>query len=149
MPGPVPPSFSPAPTPFFSDAQKDRILHFLGYPIWVQLAQSIQLGYPAASQPLFLVYDAFLRINQGGAANAIRDLCQLESIEAQMADARSRFKASAIGNIKLNSTESRQLRDELEYWTKRLEDDLGVQRNPYSQMAYRGLGGGVSGKVIG
>ncbi len=146
---PPAPTFVPVPTPFFTDAQKDRILHFLGYPHWTALAQSIQLGYPMASQPLFLVYDAFVRLAPGGATNALRDLCQLEAIECQMADARTRFKASAVGTIKMNAGESRMLRDELEYWTKRLEDDMGIQRNPYSQMAYRGMGGGVNGKVIG
>jgi hypothetical protein len=133
----------------FTDSERDRILHFLGYPKWTALAQSIQLGYPMASQPLFLVYDAFVRIDSGGVENALRDLCQCESIENQLADARSRFKATSVGNINLNAKETAMLRDELKFWTKRLADDLGVVVNPYSQMAWQGMQGGISTKVSG
>jgi hypothetical protein len=133
----------------FTEQDKDRVLHFLGYPNWIALSQSIMLGYPAASQPLFLVYDAFMRISQGGAESVLVDLCECESIEAQLRDARTRFKARTVGNIDLNMAETSMLRDELKYWTKRLADDLGVVVNPYSQMAWQGMQGGVSTRVSG
>lgn len=133
----------------FSDAEKTRVLHFLGYPDWEKVVKSIALGYPAASQPLFLVYQAFTNLTHGGESNVRRDLCELEAIERQLGDARGRFKASVVGSITLNPNEARMLRNELEHWTKRLEDDLGIVRNPYSQMSWRGQAGGVSGKVEG
>lgn len=132
-----------------TDHERDRVLHFLGYPAWAQLAASIQLGFPMASQPLFLVYNAILRITPGGTESVRRDLCQCEAIEAQMADARSRMKATAIGEMTLNPQETRMLRGELQFWTKRLADDLGVVVNPYSQMAFTGMGGGIGAKVSG
>lgn len=133
-----------------TEDQKDRILHYLGYASWATLAQSIQLGYPTASQPLFLVYDAFMRITPGGIASVLRDLCQCEACEAQIGDARSRMKVESVGNITMRGNEADALRRELSYWTKRLADDLGVNVNPYSQMAWTGgMGGGINAKVSG
>lgn len=134
-----------------SDSERDRVLHFLGYPAWAQLAASIQLGFPMASQPLFLVYNAILRLTSGGTESVRRDLCECEAIEAQLRDARSRFRAASIGEITLNAAEPAMLRRELSFWTKRLADDLGVVANPYSQMSWEGgvSGGGVFGKVSG
>ncbi len=136
-------------TSLLTDQQKTRMLHHLGYPSWELLAQSMQLGFPAASQPLFLVYQAFLMISPGGIENALRDLCQCEAIEEQLGTARERMKATSIGSITLNAKEAQSLRVELQFWTKRLADDLGVNVNPYSQMAWQGMGGGIGGRTIG
>ncbi len=136
-------------TSLLTDQQKTRMLHFLGYPSWERLAQSMQLGFPAASQPLFLVYQAFLMISADGIQNALRDLCECEGCEAQISSARERMKATSIGSITLNAKETAALRGELQFWTKRLADDLGVNVNPYSQMAWQGMGGGISGRTIG
>lgn len=133
----------------FTEAQRDRILHFLGYPNWKSLAQSIQLGYPAASQPLFLVYDAFKRMNPAAVPTILADLCECEAIEAQLRDARSRMKALRLGELSTNPQETMMLRKELVFWTRRLSDDLGVVPNPYSQMVYLGMGGGMNAKVQG
>ncbi len=135
-----------------TDHERDRVLHFLGYPAWAQLAASIQLGFPMASQPLFLVYNAIVRLTDGGSESVRRDLCECEAIEAQLRDARGRFKARSVGNMELNPMEAAMLRKELGFWSKRLADDLGVVSNPYSQMEWQGGvggGGGVFGKVTG
>jgi len=134
-----------------TDSERDRVLHFLGYPSWSKLAASVQLGYPMASQPLFLVYDAIVRITAGGTESVRRDLCECESIEAQLRDARSRFKATSLGEITMNAQEPAMLRKELTYWTRRLADDLGVVANPYSQIEWNGgiSGGGAFGRVSG
>ena len=136
--------------PHFAENQRTRILHFLGYPNWQSLAQSIQLGYPAASQPLFLVYDAFFRISLEAVPTVVQDLCECEDIEKQLSGARSRMKATQIGDLKPNMHEARDLRRELTYWSRRLADDLGVNPNPYSQINSMGYGGGgVNAKVMG
>ncbi len=131
----------------FTPQERSRILHFLGYLNVSQLAASIQLGIPTGSQPLFLVEDAMKRLFPEGEDSVRRDLCELESIEKQLGDARSRFKADSMGNLKMNRSEPMQLRQELDYWTKRLADDLGVFPNPYAQAT--GGGGGINAKVIG
>lgn len=132
----------------FTTDEQARIKYFLSYPDFRQLAQSFQLGYPAASQPLFLVDDSFKRITPDGEFAVRRALCECESIERQLSDARSRFKATKLGELQLNPAETRMLRKELLYWTTRLADSLGVVSNPYSQMLYQGVMamGGVSGR---
>lgn len=123
-------------------AEQARILHFLGYPKFSSLSQSIQLGYPAASQPLFLAEDSFKRLTAEGENTVRQDLCECESIERQLSQARSRFKATQLGDLKVNGSETDQLRTELRYWASRLASDLGVPPNPYSDMVQSGAGGG-------
>lgn len=135
----------------FTDNEKDQIRYFLSYPSWVALSGSIQLGYPAASQPLFLVEDAFKRLTSGGENQVRRALCQCEAIEAQLADARTRFKAVKLGEITMNPHESEMLRKEMLWWVTRLADGLGVISNPFSQMMFNAIGsiGGVQARVVG
>lgn len=135
----------------FTDREKSRIKHFLSYPDWVALSQSIQLGFPAGSQPLFLLEDAFKRLSEGGEDSVRKDLCECEQIECQMSDARSRFRAIRIGDLELNPNETKMLRQELMFWITRLADDLGVVSDPYSQMMYRQIMsmGGVNASVVG
>lgn len=135
----------------FTEDEQARIKYFLSYPDWVSLAQSFQLGYPAASQPLFLVEDAFKRLTPQGEFAVRRALCECESCENQLSDSRTRFKALKLGELTLNPHEPKALRRELLYWTTRLADSLGVVSNPYSQMLYQGINamGGVSGRSTG
>jgi hypothetical protein len=135
----------------FTAEERARIKHFLSFPDWVAMSQSIQLGYPAASQPAFLLDDAFHRMTPDSERSIRQDLCECESIECQLSDARSRFKVKSVGNITFNDQETAQLRKELLFWTTRLGDDLGVLPDPYSRMMYESIGGmgGVQGKVSG
>jgi hypothetical protein len=138
-------------TSVFTEAEKDSILRLLGYPNWAALAQSIQLGYPAASQPLFLVFDAFHRIRPEARARVRTDLCRALGVECQMAESRTRLKASRVGEVTLNATEFTQLTEQLRFWTLRVADQLGVVPNPYSQVEYQGAtsAGGVNARIIG
>jgi hypothetical protein len=134
----------------FTAKEKERIKYFLSYPDWVQLAQSIQLGVPAGSQPLFLVEGAFGRISPEARESARKALCECECTEAQISDSRSRMKVISIGEIKTNPREPELLRRELLYWVTRLADVLGVIPDPYSQMMYQGIGniGGINARVL-
>lgn len=78
----------------FNDDERDAILRFLGYPNWASMAQSIQLGYPAASQPAFLVFDSLGRIRESSRARVRTDLCRLLNVEEQIASSGSRRKSS-------------------------------------------------------
>lgn len=134
----------------FTVEQKARTKHFLSYPDWVALAQSIVLGFPAASEPLFLLEDAFRRLTAGGEQSVLGDLSECECIEQQLRGARERFKARRVGNVELNPDEPDMLRRELAYWTIRLADDLGVIPDPYSQALHAGLmnAGSVNSVVV-
>lgn len=134
----------------FTLSEQARILHFLSYPKFSSLSQSIQLGYPAASEPLFLAEDAFKRITSEGEVSIRIDLCECESIERQLSNARTRFKASKLGDLETNLSEPDQLRKELRYWTARLASDLGVWANPYSAFENGGESqGGLNARVTG
>lgn len=131
----------------FTAAEQGRIRHFLGYPSWSSMAASIQLGFPAGSQPLYILEQAFNRLLPDGEAAARRDLCECEDIENQLGSARKRMRAQQLGTLKVNQRETQQLREELVFWQRRLADDLGVPFNPYSSMGYKGMPGGINASV--
>ena len=133
----------------FTAKEKARIKHFLSYPDWEALAASIQLGYPAGSQPLFLVEDAFKRLTDEGEEMVRLDLCRCAAIEDQLFEANKRLKAIQVGNVKMNPREHQMLTKQLLFWITRLADDLGVVSNPYSQAMYRGIqaGGSINASV--
>lgn len=137
-----------AETPFSKEPltqdERDACLRFLGYPNWANLAQSIQLGFPAASQPLFLVFDSFDRIRPESRARLRQDLCRALEVEAQIAQSNSRIKTSKVGEVTIREDEFEELTTRLVYWTKRIADTLGVVPNPYSQMDYSGMPGGIN-----
>ena len=133
----------------FTEAEKDAILRFLGYPNWASLAQSIQLGFPAASQPLFLVFDSFRRVRPESRARIRLDLCRALEVEEQIADSRTRRRSKSVAEVQLNENELGDLVGLLDYWVTRIADALGVTRNPYSSMVYRGMAGGINGPVTG
>jgi hypothetical protein len=132
----------------FTVREKARIKHYLAYPDWVSLAASIQLGFPAGSQPLFLVEDAFNRLTPEGEESVRIDLCECEAIDLQLRDARSRFKTTQVGTVKINGQETNLLRRELTYWSLRLASDLGVVSNPYAASEYGGNAGGYNASVL-
>lgn len=132
----------------FTEDEKDGILRFLGYPNWANLAQSIQLGFPAASQPLFLVFDSFDRIRPASRARIRQDLCRALEVEAQIADSNRRLKSSKVGEVTLRDDEFELLTQRLTFWTRRIADTLGVVPNPYSQMDYMGQPGGINATRI-
>lgn len=133
----------------FTAAEETEILRFLGYPDWESLAQSIQLGFPATGQPLFLVRDSFKRISPTGRQKIRGYLCELQDIEAQMSQARGRFRALKVSDITPNPQEIMMLRSEYRFWQRRLADDLGVIPNPYSQLEFLGMPGGMNARVGG
>jgi len=134
-----------------SEQERSRIRHHLGYPSFSSLAQAIQLGYPAASQPLFLVDDSFNRLTQGGEDAVRRDLCECEAIEQQISQARTRFKASELGDLKVNHEEPNMLRRELTFWRQTLASDLMVVINPNAPTEYYGAmgAGSMNARVMG
>lgn len=133
----------------FTDHEKARIKHFGQYPDWSQLSNAIQLGFPAGAQPLYLVEQAFERLTAGGEESVRRDLCECESIEKQMSDARKRFKAKRLGELETNPEEITMLARELTRWSLTLLSDLGCFANPASVMAGYSYGGGRNAAVMG
>lgn len=112
--------------------EQAEALRYLGYANWSSLASSFQLGYPAPSQPEFLIRDAFTRIDEQGLQLVRKDLQELRCIEEQMSNSRGRLRASKVGNLSMNHGEFSQLKQHLIYWQERLASDLGGYVNPFS-----------------
>jgi hypothetical protein len=128
--------------------ERSRIKHFLEYPDWEALAASVHLGFPASSQPMYLLEGAYDKLTQHGIESVRRDLCECESIERQLSGARGRMKAVKVGNIEANQKETNQLRQELLWWSLTMANDLGCGPNPFSAMAVLGGGGGRNARVV-
>jgi len=134
-----------------TDEEKAKCLRYLRYPNWEALAQSFQLGYPAESQPEFLVRMAFDRISDDAIVFIRQCLCNLDQITSQRSAARKRFEAVQVGEIKMDSVQELNLLSREEtYWIGVLQDQLGVYINPWSSVS-TGVGGmgGMNAKVIG
>ncbi len=128
----------------FTDEEKTEILRFLGYPDWQSMASSVGLGYPSATQPMYQVVDAFGRITPTGREQVRRDVEELKCIENQRSEARKRFAVLGLEDVRINPNETRQLAQEIDYWTTRLANDLGCIPNPY---ALASNGGGINARV--
>lgn len=134
----------------FDDEERDAILRVLGYPNWAGLAQSIQLGYPAASQPAFLVFDSLDRIRPASRARVREDLCRWFEVEEQLAESRTRRKTRKVGEVEMNGAEAADLVALLRHWAIRIADALGVVPNPYSQAEWLGESGAtMNARVVG
>lgn len=99
---------------------------------------------------MYLVEGAFDRITNEALATVRKDLCELESIENQLGEARGRLSAEQLGNLKVNMKELPMLRRELVWWALVLANDLGVGPNPFSAMqCLGGAGGGGRNASVG
>lgn len=137
-----------------SDSDKERIRYHLGY-LNVEPVASIQLGFPRASQPQFLVEASMERLLPETVMRIQKILSYLDCIEDQQFDANKRLKAQQLGELKLRntndeSTEQDLLEEEYFRWASRLADNLGVPLNAYAERFRRfTFGGGVSIPVSG
>uniref|UniRef100_A0A6H1Z9J8 Uncharacterized protein n=1 Tax=viral metagenome TaxID=1070528 RepID=A0A6H1Z9J8_9ZZZZ len=130
-----------------TDAEKARVREYLGYLSFAS-ASSIQLGFPAATQPLFLLEQAMAGVLSAAEDVIRRLLYHLDDIEAQLSTARSRLRASKIDELTLNAGEIDALWKEQYRWACRLADALGAPINAYAER-FRGVaGGGMNLRVI-
>lgn len=123
------------------EEEKVRIRHHLGY-LNVQPASAIQLGFPRASQPQFLVESAMNNILVSAVGQIRKYISILDNIEDRLVGALDRLEASKLSEITLRADEHDALEREYYRWAQRLADDLGVPLNVYSERFRRGAAGG-------
>jgi hypothetical protein len=124
----------------FSEEEKTKILHFLGYPRWFALAPAIAFGYPAAIQPLYVTEDAFKRLSPDGRNQVRRDLCDLDEVECLIRSDNKRGGVTSTGGITFDARLGRtKLLAERRRLISILADDLGVFPNPNSQTFNGGM----------
>ena len=111
--------------------EQARIRDVLGY-LNVTAAASIQLGFPRASQALFLVQASMGRVLPEAEDIIRKHLGECDRLDAELSAARSRLKAESLGELHLNPKELGDLRREQRYWAGRLADALGVPLNIYA-----------------
>lgn len=136
----------------FRESDRVRIRSHLGY-LSVEPASAIQLGFPSAQQAQFLVEIAMDRIIPEAIPRALRCVEELDCIENQMSESRTRLKAQQLGELKLRNnnderTEADLLEREYRRWAVRLADLLGVPLNVYSER-FREGGSSMSVPVAG
>lgn len=107
------------------------IRYHLGYPS-VEPAASIQLGIPRVSETQFLLETAMTKVLPQSLSRVRSVLSQLNCIEQQISNARTRLKAIAVGNIKLNNSEADNLEHEHARWAARMADLLGCPLYPFA-----------------
>lgn len=126
-----------------TEADKESIRYHLGYHN-TEPSAAINLGFPASNQQLFLVERAMERVHTAVAVQRIqRILTELECIEGQISEARKRFKAQQLGELKLRGSnneinEAEMLRQEYVDWASQLASQLGVPLNAYAPR-FRGM----------
>lgn len=121
-----------------SDEEKDSIRYHLGYLV-VNPVGSVQLGVPAATQPMFLVNIALEKIPQTSVGRVRKIVANLETIETQMIDALTRMQAAKLGELTIRqagdsaTVETDALEHEYDRWGNRLANLLGCPYYPYAK----------------
>lgn len=112
--------------------EKVRVRHHTGY-LLTNPVTTIQLGFPRAAQPQFLLETAMNSIPVEAIGQIRKYLDILDRVEGLLVEAQERLAANRLGEIDLREDEPGQLEREYARWAKRLADDLGIPLNPYSE----------------
>jgi hypothetical protein len=134
------------PTPAtasLSDAEKFSILRHLGYPVTAAVA-SINLGFPAFTQPMWIVTQAMGLIPEAAISLVRLLVARCDETEKKMYEAQERLVAKRTDGVELNNDECDQLEREYWRWGYRLAELLGV---PVYCYARRFATAGISGTV--
>jgi len=121
-----------------TEQDKEAVRYHLGF-FNVDPSASITLGFPAGTEPMFLVERAMNRISSQYAISRIKKiLVHLEFLEESMMGATQRLQALQVDEIKIrNSRDEVTEQDELEHeynrWAHRLAESMGVPLNPMSR----------------
>ena len=114
-----------------SDLEKAQIRHHGGYTN-VDPIVSQQLGVPAMSQESYVVEAAMTRIRPEAVGLVRMSLQACNDSEKNLLSAQRRLKVKQVGNVTMRDDECDRLEREYSRWSKRLYEDLGAPRNPYS-----------------
>jgi hypothetical protein len=123
----------------FTDHEKARIRHHLGYP-QVSAISTMIGGVPMAIEPSFMLEGAMDRVMPEAADITREKIATLDTIERQMVGDLELLAVSKIEEITINPDEMKALRVQYDYWADALANDFRVMRNPYD---FRTGGGGV------
>lgn len=115
----------------FSEDEKSRIQHYLGYPKQTALDDGLSSGYAISNAATMqYLFDALKRLSPEGAARVREDLQQLACIDQEIIAMRGYAGVTGAAEMQLDAAKGRThlKKDRLDY-VKRLADDLGVRPN--------------------
>ena len=114
-----------------TEEEKSRVRYHLGIPQTFPVA-SIILGFPASSQPAFLVEHA-LELIPATAISVIRALiAKCDATDNGVYESQDRLVAKTVDEVDLNPDEAVLRRREYRYWVQKLADNLGVPYNAFA-----------------
>lgn len=119
--------------------ERARIRMHLGYPS-TSMAASIVQGFPAFTQPMFLVEKGMDLLLDEAVPLVRQRVAILDDIERQIDESRSRMRAEKVGDITMRADEAQALRVEYIQQARMLADLLGCPINVNAARFYAGFG---------
>ncbi len=128
--------------------EKARVAHHLGFPNLSELS-TFQLGIPAATEQNSQLLRA-IGATDGDPGLVVESrlpqlrkiLCALDRLEGTQLAMADDAAVEQVGNIRLRRPDDAGVSGTYDYWLSRLEDYLGVPRNPFSRAT-----GGINVRV--
>lgn len=128
--------------------ERARIRMHLGYPS-VSANAAIALGFPAFTQPLFLVENGMDLLLDEAIPLVRQRVAILDDIERQIDESRSRMRAEKVGDITMRADEAQALRNEYIQQVRMLSDLLGCPMNMNAARFASGFGlASVNSRVV-
>jgi hypothetical protein len=127
----------------FSDVEKTRIRHHLGY-LNVEASQTFVLGTPAGVETQFLIEGAMNRVLPEAAVLAREMVAKCDAVEAQMSENQELLAVTQVDEIGVRQDEFEQLLKRYQYWRNALANILGTYANPFDKRFGAGGGMGVN-----
>lgn len=131
----------------FSDVEKTRIRHHLGY-LNVQAAQTFALGTPAAVETQFLIEGAMNKVLPEAEVLARDLLAKCDAVESQINENQELLAVTQVDEIGVRPDEFEQLVKRYHYWRNGLANALGVYPNPFDKRFGAGSAIGLNVPVI-
>ena len=127
----------------FSDVEKTRIRHHLGY-LNVAASQTFVLGAPAAVETQFLVEGAMNRVLPEAEVLAREFVAKCDAAEQQMTENQELLAVTQVGEIGVRPDEFEQLLKRYQYWRSALANVLGIYPNPFDKRFGPGGAGSIN-----
>ncbi len=124
----------------FSDVEKTRIRHHLGY-LNVEAAQTFVLGSPAGVQTQFIIEGAMNRVLPEAEVLARELLAKCDAVEGQLTENQELLAVTQVDEIGIRQDEFEQLVKRYHYWRNGLANVLGCYPNPFDKRF--GVGGAM------
>ena len=112
-----------------TDAQKNRVMFYLRYPL-VSMGANAGMYWNSLQQQMFPLYAALNHLEPGAETTVIELLAALDATQTQILAAQGRLKVAGVGDILMNGRETQQLREAKRDWVSQLSGLIGVPVNP-------------------